>query len=173
MNRFLHFLPLFVFIFLVAILFSFLGKENNQLQSVLIEKNFPSFSLTSLDSQETLINEKSLKKLPALVNVWATWCIACRVEHPFLMKLNNDSVIPIYGINYKDSREKALRLLKAIGDPYEFSIFDSKGKLAIDLGVYGAPETFLIDKKGIIKIRHVGVLTPQVWNEKFSYLLNE
>ena len=66
-----------------------------------------------------------------------------------------------------------MRLLKAIGDPYEFSIFDSKGKLAIDLGVYGAPETFLIDKKGIIKIRHVGVLTPQVWNEKFSYLLNE
>jgi len=107
------------------------------------------------------------------LNVWATWCVACLVEHPFLMELRNESRIKIYGLNYKDDRNKALKLLHKIGDPYEFSIFDKEGKLAIDLGVYGAPETFLIDNQGIIRVRHVGVLTQEVWEQKFKSALSE
>ncbi len=107
------------------------------------------------------------------VMAWATWCIACKVEHPFLMKLKEESIVTVYGLNYKDNRRKALDLLKKDGNPFELSIFDEYGKLAIDLGVYGAPETFFIDKKGIIRERHVGVLTTKVWKEKFERFLNE
>ena len=89
------------------------------------------------------------------------------------MDLKNNSRIKIYGLNYKDDRNKAIKLLDKIGDPYEFSIFDKDGKLAIDLGVYGAPETFLIDKEGIIRVRHVGVLTPEVWEQKFNSVLSK
>ncbi len=89
------------------------------------------------------------------------------------MELKNESRIKIYGLNYKDDRNKAIKLLDKIGDPYEFSIFDKDGKLAIDLGVYGAPETFLIDKEGIIRVRHVGVLTPEVWEQKFNSVLSK
>ena len=89
------------------------------------------------------------------------------------MELKNNSRVKIYGLNYKDDRNKAIKLLDKIGDPYEFSIFDKDGKLAIDLGVYGAPETFLIDKEGIIRVRHVGVLTPEVWEQKFNSVLSK
>ena len=167
MNRVTHFLPFIFFISLIIILFSFLDKDEDQLHSVLLEKNFPDFSLPKLESQET-VTSQDFSELPLLLNVWATWCIACRVEHPFLMKLKEESVVKIYGLNYKDQREKAIKLLDQIGNPYEFSIFDQKGKLALDLGVYGAPETFLVDEKGVIKVRHVGVLTKEVWEKKSS-----
>ena len=111
--------------------------------------------------------------MPALVNVWATWCIACRVEHPFLMKLKENSTIKIYGLNYKDDRIKALDLLERDGNPFEFSIYDFEGRLAIDLGVYGAPETFFIDKEGIVRERHVGVVDEKVWQEKFAQYLDD
>ena len=105
--------------------------------------------------------------------MWATWCIACKVEHPFLMKLKEESVLTVYGLNYKDNRSKAIKLLEIDGNPFELSIFDQQGKLAIDLGVYGAPETFFVDKKGIIRERHVGGLTKKVWEDKFEKFLIE
>ena len=172
MNRVTHFLPFIFFISLIVLLFSFLDKDEDQLRSVLLDKNFPDFSLPKLESQETVTGQ-DFSELPLLLNVWATWCIACRVEHPFLMQLKEESVVKIYGLNYKDQREKAIKLLDQIGNPYEFSIFDQKGKLALDLGVYGAPETFLVDEKGIIKVRHVGVLTKEVWEKKFKVILDE
>tara|TARA_B100001013_G_scaffold333107_1_gene249818 strand:+ start:1573 stop:2109 length:537 start_codon:yes stop_codon:yes gene_type:complete len=172
MNRITHFLPFSFFICLVILLFSFLDKDEDQLRSALLEKNLPDFSLPKLESQET-VSGQDFSKLPSLLNVWATWCITCRVEHPFLMGLKEESVVKIYGLNYKDQREKALKLLDQIGNPYEFSIFDQKGKLALDLGVYGAPETFLIDGKGVIKVRHVGALTQDVWEKKFKLILEE
>ena len=172
MNRVTHFLPFIFFISLIILLFSFLDKDEDQLHSVLLDKNFPDFSLPKLESQET-VTSQDFSELPLLLNVWATWCIACRVEHPFLMKLKEESVVKIYGLNYKDQREKAIKLLDQIGNPYEFSIFDQKGKLALDLGVYGAPETFLIDEKGVIKVRHVGALTEKVWERKFKVILDE
>jgi len=172
MNRVTHFLPFIFFISLIVLLFSFLDKDEDQLRSVLLDKNFPDFSLPKLESQETVTGQ-DFSELPLLLNVWATWCIACRVEHPFLMQLKEESVVKIYGLNYKDQREKAIKLLDQIGNPYEFSIFDQKGKLALDLGVYGAPETFLVDEKGVIKVRHVGVLTKEIWEKKFKVILDE
>ena len=175
MKKFLNLLPLAFFAGLVITLFFLLGKDNTELKSVMIEKNFPSFSLSTLENPNIYIDQTSIKKLPALINIWATWCIACRVEHPFLMELKDKSIISIYGLNYKerDNGDKARKLLSRIGNPYEFSFFDPKGKLAIDLGVYGAPETFFIDKNGLIKIRHVGPLTADIWEEKFSALLKK
>lgn len=168
MNRLMHLLPLLIFGLLVLVLFYSLSNKNDQLESVLIDKNFPDFSLTKLEDSNQNITKKDLSEFPALVNVWATWCVTCRVEHPFLMQLKEDNIINIYGLNYKDSRSKALSLLKAEGNPFNFSIFDKQGSLAIDLGVYGAPETFLIDSMGLIKVRHVGALTEEVWEKKFT-----
>tara|TARA_B110000014_G_scaffold260000_1_gene248914 strand:+ start:96 stop:629 length:534 start_codon:yes stop_codon:yes gene_type:complete len=173
MKRILNLLPLAAFGILVVVLYSFLMQENDQLESVLVDRSFPEFKLPDLENSEDLISKSSINNLPALINVWATWCIACRVEHPFLMELKNKSILTVYGLNYKDNREKALDLLENEGNPFEFSIFDKNGKLAIDLGVYGAPETFLIDKEGIIRVRHVGVLNQKVWKDKFAIFLNE
>ncbi len=170
MNRIAHYLPLALFILLILGLFTFLDREESDLRSVLLDKDFPNFSLSRLDNEE-VISKDSLTEFPSLLNVWATWCVACRVEHPFLMELKKESKIKIYGLNYKDDRNKATKLLDKIGDPYEFSIFDRQGKLAIDLGVYGAPETFLLDNKGIIRVRHVGVLNAEVWEQKFNSVL--
>jgi len=171
-NRVTHYLPLVLFIFLILGLYTFLDREESDLRSVLLNKDFPNFSLSRLDNEE-IVTQDDLLELPSILNVWATWCIACRIEHPFLMELKNESRIKIYGLNYKDDRNKAIKLLDQIGDPYEFSIFDKEGKLAIDLGVYGAPETFLIDNEGIILVRHVGVLTPEVWERKFEIVLSK
>ena len=173
MKRFLNITPLIAFGILIIVLYSFLTQENEGLESVLIDKSVPEFQLPELENPENLISKRNISNLPALINVWATWCIACRVEHPFLMKLKNDSILTVYGLNYKDDRQKALDLLEREGNPFQFSIFDQHGKLAIDLGVYGAPETFFIDKRGIIRERHVGVLNDEVWKEKFEKLLNE
>jgi len=166
MNSYFTKLPLIAFIGLVLFLLIFLKDDNQELKSVLIDKDFPEFNLPSLDGKNNL-NTLSFEGAPFIINVWATWCITCRVEHPFLMELKEKSIIPVYGINYKDDRSKALELLDRTGDPFEFSIFDYKGTLAMDLGVYGAPETFLVGRDGLIKVRHTGALTPEVWNEKF------
>jgi len=172
-RKILNLLPLVTFGILVVVLYSFLTQENNQLESVLVDQSVPEFKLPDLENPEKLISKSDINKLPALINVWATWCIACRVEHPFLMQLKSDSSLTVYGLNYKDDRKKALDLLENEGNPFEFSIFDQHGKLAIDLGVYGAPETFFVDKEGIIRERHVGALTKKVWKEKFEKFLNE
>ena len=173
MKKLIDILPLVIFVILIGVLFSFLSHKNNQLETVLIDDTFPKFSLSSLEDDSRLLTQLDISELPALINVWATWCIACRVEHPFLMKLKRESIIPIYGLNYKDNRRKALELLKRDGNPFEFSIFDFEGRLAIDLGVYGAPETFFIDRNGVIRERHVGIVDEKIWEEKFAKYLYE
>ena len=173
MKKILNLLPLIAFVVLVVVLYSFLTQDNDQLESVLVDKSVPEFTLPDLENSEIIISKSSINKLPALINVWATWCVACKVEHPFLMKLKEESVLTVYGLNYKDNRSKAIKLLEIEGNPFELSIFDQQGKLAIDLGVYGAPETFFVDKEGIIRERHVGVLTTKVWKEKFEKFLIE
>ena len=173
MKKTLDLIPLIIFLALILVLFTFLSGRDDQLESVLVDKSFPEFSLTSLSDESSIKSKKDISELPALVNVWATWCIACRVEHPFLMKLKENSTIKIYGLNYKDDRIKALDLLERDGDPFEFSIYDFEGRLAIDLGVYGAPETFFIDKEGIVRERHVGVVDEKVWQEKFAQYLDD
>ena len=173
MKKIIDALPLVVFASLIIVLFSFLSDRDDQLESALIDSSFPEFKLGSLSDESRILTKQDIIKLPALINVWATWCIACRVEHPFLMKLKEESRLTIYGLNYKDNKLKALDLLERDGNPFEFSIYDFEGRLAIDLGVYGAPETFFIDKNGLIRERHVGVIDEKVWEEKFSKYLNE
>lgn len=173
MKKIIDALPLVVFASLIIVLFSFLSDKDDQLETALIDSSFPDFNLGSLSDDSRLLTKQDIIKLPALINVWATWCIACRVEHPFLMKLKEESRLTIYGLNYKDNKLKALDLLERDGNPFEFSIYDFEGRLAIDLGVYGAPETFFIDKNGLIRERHVGVIDERVWEEKFSKYLNE
>ena len=173
MKKIIDALPLVVFASVIIVLFSFLSDKDDQLETALIDSSFPDFNLGSLSDESRLLTKQDIIKLPALINVWATWCIACRVEHPFLMKLKEESILTIYGLNYKDNKLKALDLLERDGNPFEFSIYDFEGRLAIDLGVYGAPETFFIDKNGLIRERHVGVIDERVWEEKFSKYLNE
>ena len=173
MKKIIDVLPLVVFALLIIVLFSFLSDKDDQLETALIDSSFPEFKLGSLSDESRVLTKQDIIKLPALINVWATWCIACRVEHPFLMKLKEESRLTIYGLNYKDNKLKALDLLERDGNPFEFSIYDFEGRLAIDLGVYGAPETFFIDKNGLIRERHVGVIDEKVWEEKFSKYLNE
>ena len=173
MKKIINALPLVVFASLIIVLFSFLSDRDDQLETALIDSSFPEFKLGSLSDESRVLTKQDIIKLPALINVWATWCIACRVEHPFLMKLKEESRLTIYGLNYKDNKLKALDLLERDGDPFEFSIYDFEGRLAIDLGVYGAPETFFIDKNGLIRERHVGVIDEKVWEDKFSKYLDE
>ena len=173
MKKIIDSLPLVVFASLIIVLFSFLSDRDDQLETALIDSSFPEFKLGSLSDESRVLTKQDIIKLPALINVWATWCIACRVEHPFLMKLKEESRLTIYGLNYKDNKLKALDLLERDGDPFEFSIYDFEGRLAIDLGVYGAPETFFIDKNGLIRERHVGVIDEKVWEDKFSKYLDE
>lgn len=135
--------------------------------SPLIGKPAPMFSLPRLkDPADTLGTEDMAGQL-ALLNVWATWCVGCRQEHGFLNELAETSGVPIYGLNWKDDRAAALGWLSTLGDPYVASAFDGDGEVAIDWGVYGAPETFLIGHDGTVLYKHIAPLTPEVWNSEF------
>ncbi|WP_339082350.1 DsbE family thiol:disulfide interchange protein [Pseudomonas sp. TMP9] len=171
MKRLLLLLPLAMFLALAVILYRGLFIDPSELPSALIGKPFPAFSLPSVQSGQTL-TEADLKGKPALVNVWATWCVACRVEHPMLNKLLKQGVT-IHGVNYKDDNAAAQKWLVEFHDPYQLNINDARGTLGLDLGVYGAPETFLIDKQGIIRHKFVGVIDERVWREQLAPLYQE
>ena len=169
-NRLTLFVPLLICIALGAFLFSSLGKDPQELPSALVGQPFPEFSLEELNDPQRQLSKADFRGdsengQVVLVNIWATWCFACRIEHPYLNMLTEQGVA-IIGLNYKDNRLLAKEWLVDRGDPYLFNIFDPRGTLGIDLGVYGAPETFLIDSQGIIQYRHVGDLNEQVWNDK-------
>ena len=159
-------IPLVGFAALVLLLGSGLGKDPRLLPSALIDRPMPDFSLPSLKEPGRTLTVADLTGDIALVNVWGTWCPSCYDEHPVLLKLAEDGV-PIYGLNYKDESPKAIQWLEDLGDPYKLNVVDAKGTLALDMGVYGAPETFLLDERGVIRYRHVGVVTEQVWEEVF------
>ena len=161
-------IPLVVFALLVVFLaLGFRLQDPRLLPSVLIDKPFPAFELEDLGQPDRLRTLADLSGEVGLVNVWATWCANCLVEHPELLRISRETNLSLYGVNYNDDNSKALRWLARHEDPYEFSIVDDKGTLAIDLGVYGAPETFVLDAHGVIRFRHVGPVTPEVWREKF------
>lgn len=170
--RLRYLLPLGVFVGLVALLAIGLGLNPRLVPSPLIGKATPGFELSSLTEPAKTLTQADLKGKVLLLNVWATWCVACRAEHEFLMNLAQQG-IPIYGVNYKDERQPALRWLATLGDPYVASIFDPQGSLALDLGVYGAPETFVVDRNGVIAYKHIGPLTLDVWREKLLPLVQK
>jgi cytochrome c biogenesis protein CcmG/thiol:disulfide interchange protein DsbE len=168
MRRWILLLPLVIFLGLAVFLYRGLYLDPAELPSALIGKPFPEFSLRDVQSDRVLTRADLLGK-PALVNVWGTWCVACRVEHPVLNKLAQQGVV-IYGINYKDVNADALKWLKDFHNPYQLNIRDDEGSLGLNLGVYGAPETFLIDSKGIIRHKFVGVVDETVWREQLAGL---
>ena len=135
--------------------------------SPLLGKPAPTFSLPRLKDPSATIGNDVLANKTSLVNVWATWCVGCRQEHPFLNEVARTSGVPIYGLNWKDDRASALNWLSTLGDPYAASGFDEIGDVAIDWGVYGAPETFLIGKDGTVLYKHIAPLTPDVWQREF------
>jgi cytochrome c biogenesis protein CcmG, thiol:disulfide interchange protein DsbE len=160
-------IPLTVFILLVIVLaLGFRLEDPHYLPSELIDKPFPEFGLVDLHDPERLITVDDIKGEVSLINVWATWCPNCLVEHPELMRISREEDIPLYGVNYNDESAKAVSWLVRNEDPFQFSIVDDKGTLAIDLGVYGAPETFVVDKQGVIQFRHVGPVSREIWKRE-------
>ncbi len=160
-------IPLVVFILLVTVLaLGFRLEDPHYLPSQLINKPFPEFSLPDLHQNDRIITKADLTGDVTLVNVWATWCPNCLVEHPELMRISREEDIVLYGVNYNDETNKAIRWLERHKNPFKLNIVDNKGTLAIDLGVYGAPETFVLDENGVIQYRHVGAVTRMVWDSK-------
>jgi len=141
------------------------GSDPSKLDSALVGQFVPAFTLQDIYDQNKQYDASIFKGQKMLLNVWATWCPTCYAEHTYLNKLAKQGLY-IVGMNYKDDRKKAIRWLNDLNDPYQISLFDQNGMLGMDLGVYGAPETFLIDSKGIIQYRHVGDLNEKVWNNK-------
>ena len=166
MPRLKLFLPLGAFFLLALLLFRGLSLDPTALPSALVGKRFPEFELMGLRSGEP-VTRAALVGDPMLVNVWATWCYSCRVEHPFLLDLAERG-IKIVGLNYKDDSAKAVAWLDELGDPYAISVADTDGTLGLDMGVYGAPETYVVDARGVVQYRHVGVLDAGVWQSELS-----
>ena len=162
MNRFLL-IPLALFIALVVFLFIGLQRDPHEVPSPLINRLAPAFQLPQLQEQTKTFTAQEMRGKVWLLNVWATWCVACRDEHPMLIEYAKSGAVPIYGLNYKDDRTAALQLLKEEGNPYVLNAFDADGRVAIDYGVYGAPESYLIDRNGIIRFKKIGPITPDVW----------
>lgn len=156
------FIPLVLFVGLAMFLFRSLSLDPNAMPSALIDRPLPEFSLPILGTEQTITHD-TIKGEVAFLNVWATWCYSCRVEHPYLQYLA-DKGVTIYGVNYKDEDAAALEWLENLGNPYRANIVDKEGTLGLDLGVYGAPETYLVDQAGIIRYRHVGVVDERVWS---------
>ncbi|MWV12611.1 DsbE family thiol:disulfide interchange protein [Pseudomonas sp. R-28-1W-6] len=167
MKRLILLLPLLLFLGIALFLYRGLFLNPQELPSALIGKPFPAFALPSVTDQDQTLTQADLLGKPALVNVWATWCPSCRAEHPVLNKLAASGV-NIHGVNYKDQREPAQKWLRELHNPYQLNIEDAKGALGLDLGVYGAPETFFVDAKGIIRDKYVGVIDEQVWRTKLA-----
>jgi len=153
------------FVLLLAVLGLGLRYDPRLLPSALIGKPLPDFQAERLDDPGQTVTPADLRGDIALLNIWATWCPTCRAEHEFLRALKRQG-FTIYGMNYSLTRDKALRWLEALGDPYRLSIYDAEGRIGIDLGVYGAPETYLLDAAGVIRYRHVGELNQQTWERE-------
>jgi len=163
-------IPLGLFAGLAIFLAIGLTRDPSKLPSELIDRPFPAFEMTTLSGD--LITRGDLIGEAALVNVFGSWCVACLVEHPVLMELSRGDEVKLIGVNWRDSREAANIWLDRHGNPYDPIIFDASSTLAIDLGVTGAPETFIIDKAGQIRYKHVGPITADVWEETLRPLIN-
>jgi cytochrome c biogenesis protein CcmG/thiol:disulfide interchange protein DsbE len=170
-NRFL--LPLGAFLLLAGFLAVGLRLNPREVPSPLIGKPAPAFAATALARPDAVLRRDDLLGQVWVLNVWASWCAACREEHPVLVDFARRSAVPIYGLNYKDSRATGLGWLQRFGNPYADSLFDPEGRIGIDYGVYGVPETFVIDRAGVVRYKHVGPLTPAVLRDTIEPLLRK
>jgi cytochrome c biogenesis protein CcmG, thiol:disulfide interchange protein DsbE len=158
-----RFLPLAAFIALAAVLGVGLTLKPREVPSPFIGKPAPPFTLPRLDDAARTLTAAELKGQVWVLNIWASWCAPCREEHPLLVSLARAQQVPIYGLNYKDDPRNAQEWLLKLGDPYAASVVDADGRAAIDYGVYGVPESFVIDQAGIVRFKHIGPLTTEVW----------
>jgi cytochrome c biogenesis protein CcmG, thiol:disulfide interchange protein DsbE len=171
-NRFL--IPLAIFIVLVGFLAVGLNLDPHEVPSPLVGKPAPEFSVPQLGAPEKTFSPKEMLGKVWLLNVWASWCVSCRQEHPVLVEYQrNGGTMPVIGLNYKDQRSDGLRWLSQFGDPYVLSAFDADGRVGIDYGVYGVPESYLIDKAGVIRYKQIGPITPEVMAKKILPLVKE
>lgn len=154
--------PLAIFFVLVGFLGFGLTLNPREVPSPLVDKPAPAFQLARLDQPDSTFSLDDMKGQVFLLNVWASWCVSCRAEHPYLVDLQRQGIVPVVGLNYKDERNDALQVLRQQGDPYLVSVMDPDGRIGIEYGVYGTPETFLIDKQGVIRYKHIGPMHPQV-----------
>ena len=172
MNRYL--LPLGIFIVLLAFLAIGLRLNPREVPSPLIGKPVPAFRLAQLHAPDQTFGPEDLKGKVWLLNVWASWCVSCRQEHPVLIDLSKKNIVPIVGLNHKDEGDQAKRwLIQYGGDPYLLSAADKDGRVGIDFGVYGVPETFLIDKTGVIRYKQIGPVTVEALEQKILPLIKE
>ena len=171
MKRFL--LPLAIFVGLLIFLGIGLRLNPREIPSPFIGKPAPAFQLAQLHAPDKTISPQDMAGQVWMLNVWASWCVSCRVEHPLLMDFAKANVVPVVGLNYKDIRKEGIQWLREFGDPYLLSAYDNDGRVGIDYGVYGVPETFVIDKQGVIRMKHIGPLTPEALTQKILPLIKE
>jgi cytochrome c biogenesis protein CcmG, thiol:disulfide interchange protein DsbE len=165
MNRLLL-LPLVLFIGLVAFLLVGLRRDPHEIPSPFINRPAPDFQLNQLQDPTKTFSAREMRGKVWLLNFWGTWCVACREEHPLLIQYAKTAAVPIYGVDYKDEPAKALQMLEDEGNPYTVTASDPDGRLSIDYGVYGAPETFLIDRNGVIRYKQIGPITEEAWQKE-------
>jgi len=171
MKRFL--IPLAIFFVLVLFLAVGLRLNPREVPSPLIDKPAPAFTLPRLDDPQQRFSQRDMLGKVWMLNVWASWCVSCREEHPVLVGLSKRNIVPIYGLNYKDERKDALAWLGQLGNPYTVSIMDADGRIGIDYGVYGVPETYVIDKQGVIRYKQIGPVTPEILDAKILPLVKK
>lgn len=164
-------LPLVAFFVMVGFLARGLFLNPREVPSPLVDKPAPAFTAPLLSHPEQTFSNAQMKGQVWLLNVWASWCAACREEHPLLLEMRKHG-LPLYGLAYKDTNAEAQAVLKELGDPYLATAMDENGKIGIDYGVYGVPETYVIDKQGIIRYKHIGPITVAALQEKILPLLN-
>jgi cytochrome c biogenesis protein CcmG/thiol:disulfide interchange protein DsbE len=166
-------IPLALFGVLVGFLAVGLNRDPHEIPSPLVNKAAPQFKVPQLILADKTFSPDDLKGQVWMLNVWASWCVACRVEHPLLVELSRSQVVPLIGLDYKDKREDALKLLAQKGDPYNLSAVDADGRVGINYGVYGVPETFIIDKNGVIRHKQIGPITPEALEKTILPLINQ
>ena len=173
-RRLILFIPLaFLLGMVVLLFFGFTLNDPHQLPSALLGKELPEFALGTLENPEQRVSNADLKGRVALINVWATWCPTCAAEHAELLRIKRDSGLPIIGVVYKDEPAKARFWLAQRGNPYDFNLLDQDGRLGVNMGVYGAPESFLIDTRGVIVYKRVGEINRRVWREEIEPKLQQ
>jgi cytochrome c biogenesis protein CcmG/thiol:disulfide interchange protein DsbE len=168
-----YLIPLALFVAVVAFLGVGLGLNPREVPSPLIGKPAPAFKLSRLDDATQTVSHEDLRGQVWMLNVWASWCAPCREEHPLVIDIARRQLVPVYGLNYKDQQAAAKGWLANLGNPYRATLVVADGRVGIDFGVYGVPETFIIDREGIVRMKHIGPLTPQVVREKIEPLLKE
>ena len=168
-----YLVPIGLFAVLVGFLYFGLSRDTQTLPSPLIGKPAPVFELTRLEDASKTFSNSELAGKPYVLNVWGTWCVGCRQEHASLLEIARRGEVPIVGLNWNDDRDAAMRWLEQLGNPYAVSAFDGEGRVAIDWGVYGAPETFLIGADGKILKKHIAPITVQIWEQEFMPLIRQ